>query len=327
MNTNHIASLVTLSSLALLPACGADPQPTPTATVSGVVEIDDAIQNATVFIDLDGNNLLDSGEPQVATDATGHYTLTWDNSGPVVPHAIGAIVNPDSTRVGVAGNPAVGFALHLRSPLGDTSGDFVGTAVISPFTTLVVSEMGYDPSLTRAAAEAKVSSALSASQLPFSGQPLDVMADYASDYKAGTPTSADSVQLRYAAGAVGAIVSSAVDAVNAAQSTIDCNDATYFDPAIAAMDHQLTGIANGTFKFSQLTSAEQTDVEQSPSNYRGYFIDTSALATDIENELAAAALDIAAEVFAELEAKFVEQLEDAVVEIVAEELIGEILGA
>jgi hypothetical protein len=320
-NTKCIASLVTLVA-----ACAADSHKTPTATVSGVVEIDDAIQNATVYVDLNGNNLLDSGEPHVVTDATGHYTLTWENPGPSYAHAIGAIVASTSTRVGEPGNPAVGFELHMRSPLGDTSGEYVGTAVISPMTTLVVSEMGHDPTLTQATAQAKLASALTASQLPFSGQPLDVMADYAADFTAGTATSADSAKLRYVASAVAALVSGTVDAGNAAQSHIDCNDATFFDPAVAALDHQLTALANGSLKFSQLTATEQADVQQNPANYHDYFIDTSMLADDIENELEAAALDVAAAIFEELRDKFIEQLEEAVVEMIVDELIGKLLG-
>src|SRR6185437_2313138 len=161
-------------------------------------------------------------------------------------------------------------------------------------------EMDNDATVTEAAAQAKITGALSASQLAFSGQPLDVMADY-------TATSADSAQLRYVAGAVATIVSSAVDAGNGAQSTFDCNDVEIFDPAVVALDQQLTSIANGTFQFSQLTAAQQANVAQNPGNYPSYFVDGASLTTAIENELAADADSIAADLFEEVADRFAQQ--------------------
>ena len=286
---------------ALLAACGTtDPQPTHvTATVSGVVEVGDPVPNATVYLDENANNLLDSGEPSTTTDATGHYTLTWDNPGPEYAHAIGAITN-----VGAAG-----LALHLRAPLGDTSGAYTGSAVISPLTTLVTSEMASDATLTEDGAKAKVAAALTASQLPFSG-PIDVMADYANN-----------AQLRYVASTVAAIVAGTVAKLDSLQSTIDCNDATYFNPAIVAMDQQLSTIANGTFRFTQLSADEQADVAQNPGNYPDYFIDMSAFADAIENALLADAEDLAAAAFAEIEDQLVSQLEEVCVDLGAELLL------
>jgi hypothetical protein len=296
-----------LLAAALLTACAVEPTPTPTpvvptATVSGVVEINGAVANATVYLDTNDNNLLDAGEPQVAADATGHYTLTWTNNGPFYAHTIGAIVAPASTPIGLA--------LHMRAPLGDTTGDYTGTAVISPFTTMVVSEMANDPTLTQVTATAKIASELTASQA-LTGQTIDVMADYS-----------DNAQLRRTAGAVAALVSAAVDKGNSLQSHIDCNDATFFNPAIAAMDEQLATISDGVYKFSQLPASVQADLQQNPGNYHDYFIDTTAFADAIEAELLAAAEDLAAALFSELENEFVTQIEDECVAIVVEELLG-----
>jgi hypothetical protein len=292
----------------------------PTATVSGVVDLDNAIAGATVYIDLNDNNFPDDFEPSTTTDATGHFTLTWTNDWPVAPQMIGALVDSSSTRVGASGSAAsVGFALHMRAPLAGATGSFVATAVISPLTTLVATEMD-DGTPDQATAEVKIAGALSASQLPFSGQPLDVMADYASDYT----TSADHAQLRYVAGVVASIISSAVDAGNAEESTIDCNDTEIFDPAIVAMDQQLTAIANGTFTFSQLTPAQQANVAQNADQYPNYFINTTALVDAIETELEKEAEDLAAELFEEIAAEFAEQLAEDAVETAAEELIEDI---
>jgi hypothetical protein len=302
-------------AFSLVGACSADQPVTETATVNGVVEVDNAIENATVFLDYNHNNLLDAGEPRVATDATGHFTLSWDNPGPEYADTIGAIIDPTSTRVGMTGDAAaIGLALHMRAPLGDTSGAYDGAVAISPLTTLVVSELASDPTLTQAAAEAKIAGAVSGSHLPFTpGEAVDVMGDYA-----GTQTSADSVQLRYVAGAVGAAVASAVTEGNSLQSTVDCNDAMFFNAAIVALDHQLTAIANGTYAFSQLTRTQQQDVAQNPANYNGYFIDTAQLADDIEAELLAAGEDLAEALFEEFKDQFVDELEQVVADLALE---------
>lgn len=303
-------------ALSLLGACTMeephhDPIPEPPhATVTGVVETDAMVANATVYLDTNDNNQFDSWEPQTTTDDTGHFTLTWRNFGQPAAHTIGAIVTPAS-----------GTAIHLRAPLGDTSGEYMGSSVISPYTTLVVSEMAQDPTLNQMTAAAKITSALAASQSQFSGAALDVMTDYVAS------TSPDSAQLRYTAGATVALVQAAVSKCNSMQSWIDCNDATFFNPAIVAMDKQLTQIAQGTYKFSQLSKTQQTDVQMNPGNYMDYFIDTAALADDIEAELIAAAEDLAVELFEQFKDEFVQQLEAAVLEAIVDELIGELLGA
>ena len=54
------------------------PAPTP-VTLTGTVAVDQAIQNAVVCMDLNANNLCDTGEPASAkTGANGAYSLTYD---------------------------------------------------------------------------------------------------------------------------------------------------------------------------------------------------------------------------------------------------------
>ena len=49
------------------------------ATLTGTVAVDQAIQNAVVCMDLNANNLCDTGEPVSAkTGANGAYSLTYD---------------------------------------------------------------------------------------------------------------------------------------------------------------------------------------------------------------------------------------------------------
>jgi hypothetical protein len=302
------------------PPNGSDSGHSDTSTLTGVVEIDNAIQNATVYLDENDNNLLDGGEPSTTTDATGHYTFSWPSAEGQLAHAVGAIVNADSIRAGTSA--AVGFAVHLRAPLIVTHDVFNGNAVISPLTTLVASEMDWDRMLGESDAQTALVASLKASTVPFSSQPLDLMSDYAASYT----TSSDAAQLRFVASAVAATVADAVKAGNAVQSHFDCNNTLIFTPAIAAMDDQLTALASAIDKFQHLTAAQQADIQQNAGDYHNYFINTSDLATTLEAELVANAEDLAAELFAAIQAEFVKQLEEDIVRIVAGELIAELLG-
>jgi hypothetical protein len=263
--------------------------------VTGVVAIDRATPNATVYVDFNDNNLLDSNEPQVATDANGRFTLTLEYPEHWGQHAIGAIASTSD------------FTVHLRAP-------FAEDVVISPLTTLVVAEMASDTALTQDAAAAKIAGALTASQMTFS-QPLDVMANYVD------PSAPNSLALRRINAAVAAIISTSVDNINAAQSWVDSNDATYFNPAVVAMDAQLTAIATGTHRFTQLSTEQQHDVQANPLGYRGFFIDTNALADAIEDELVAFGLQLLADLFETIREEFVATMEEVLIEMLAEELI------
>jgi hypothetical protein len=314
-----------LSVLALSLAACTSSDGSSTRTVTGIVAIGEPIAGATVYADFGDANIIDNDEDRVVTDATGHFTLTWDDHGSPYPFSVGAIVRTTSTRVGVTGADAtVGFTIHLSAPLGAPVDD--NTAIITPLSTLVASEVRNAPTLRQPDLEAKIATALSTSQLPFSGQPLDVMADYATDAGAGTATSADSQQLRFTAGAVAALLSAAIDGCNTEQQTFDCNDAMIFDPFVVAMDEQLTPIANGTFTFSQLSPSAQADVFQNPGNYHDYFVNTQMMADEVEAELEAAAEDAALAVFEQIKDEIIAKLEEDIVRLVAGELIAFALG-
>ena len=307
-----------LLAFTLVAACSSDDgAPTPTYTVTGVVEIGNYIGGATVFVDLGDSDILGSA-PRTTTDATGHFSLTYPEDGPAYPHSIVAIVHTDSTVMGGTGAGAtVGFTLHLRAPLASPPPE-VDTVVITPLSTLVVSEVGNG--MPQADAEAKVASELSASLLPFTGTP-DVLVDYAADYA----TSADSKSLRFVAGAVAAVVAGAVTEINAKQTQIDCNNAKYFNPLIATLDDQLTPLADGAFKFTQLTTDQQNDVLGNPANYHDYFINTQMMADDIEAQLEAAAEDLALELFREFKDEFIQDLEEGIIRLVAGEIFAELV--
>lgn len=88
MDIKHLLSGL---SIALLTACGGGSSssddtppvtpepPAPAATISGSV-IDGYVSGATVFLDLNGNGVLDSGEPSATTGEGGEYVLDLDAS-------------------------------------------------------------------------------------------------------------------------------------------------------------------------------------------------------------------------------------------------------
>lgn len=299
------------------PGPGPRPDPEPVsnqATVSGVVEIDNGIANATVFADFNSDNLLSWGEPSTKTDATGHFTLTWTNDSYFTQATmIGAVVDES----------AVGYELHMSAPLVAMAGKFTTTGVtISPLTTLVQNEMLADPTftLTQADAETKIANALKASQMPFTAAP-HVMSDYAADYA----TNADSAQLRYVASAVAAIIATTAAKCNEVQSLDDCNDSMITTPAIVAMDKQLTVIATATHAFLQLPSAQQAAMQTNPANYRNMFINTNTLENDLEAALIALALDFLADLFEYVRDEFTTSVQDALTEMVVDQLIDLVL--
>lgn len=285
--------------------------PTPaTSSVSGVVEIDAAIPDAVVYLDENGDNLPSAGEPSTTTDASGHYTFTLPAYEGQWAPTVGAIVTSGDMQV------------HLRAPLAVTANPLDQHAVISPLTTLVASEMLWNQTLGEPDAQAQLVGLLRASNMPFSSAPLDLMGDYVATYT----TSNDSAQLRYLATALAGVMSDAIRAGNAAQSHIDCNENLVFTPAVAAMDDQLTGIANAVYEFETLAPDARAAIAANPGGYQDYFINASDLAATIEAELEAEAEDLAAELFHEIQAELVAQLEADVVRIVAGELIAELLG-
>ncbi|NBT79712.1 MAG: hypothetical protein EBT04_14965, partial [Betaproteobacteria bacterium] len=105
---------------------------------TGVVQ-DGLVKDATVFIDVNKNGVLDTGEPSAKTDAKGTFTIASDASGPIV--ATGGI-NIDTGSANT---------IILKAQPGST--------VINPITTLV-SALVVEQSLTLAAAETAVKSAL-----------------------------------------------------------------------------------------------------------------------------------------------------------------------
>ena len=105
---------------------------TSSVALSGVA-IDGNLYKATVFLDLNGDGLLTTGEPTTTTNDAGSFTLSAtqeqiDKYKVVVLAVAGTTIDQDNPNTTIAS----GFT--LMAPAGNTS-------VVSPFTTQVVAKM------------------------------------------------------------------------------------------------------------------------------------------------------------------------------------------
>lgn len=104
-----------------------------TGTVSGKVA-DGYLANASVFLDKNGNYVLDAGEPFTSTDASGAYALNIQLADvgryPVVALATKGVTIDRDTNLPVG----YSFVLSLHK---DSVSSMVGTNFVSPLTSLL----------------------------------------------------------------------------------------------------------------------------------------------------------------------------------------------
>lgn len=105
--------------------------PGPVVTLSGVV-LDGVLRTAKVCVDLDDDRVCDAGEPQATTDANGAYSIAGVRESDAAAHPVLAEATA-TTTVDADYGPVVD-AFTLVAPAGQH-------AVVSPFTTLVQSEI------------------------------------------------------------------------------------------------------------------------------------------------------------------------------------------
>jgi len=133
-------------SVLLLPlaACGGGGGGGSTSSTKGFV-IDGYIANGFIFRDENGNGVFDLGEPNTRTGADGSFTLGGDISKPIIMDgSVPGAIDLD--------NPSVPFTGILTAPAGST--------VVTPLTTLIQQLIAADETLTVAAAQDAVKSAL-----------------------------------------------------------------------------------------------------------------------------------------------------------------------
>ena len=115
--------------------------PTP-VTLTGTVVVDQAIQNAVVCMDLNANNLCDTGEPASAkTGANGAYSLTYDPAAVaaaqvaaaslIAPMVPGALTDANTTLDAAEPGVVLAEKAYVLKQVPGKSGQ------INPLTTLV----------------------------------------------------------------------------------------------------------------------------------------------------------------------------------------------
>lgn len=113
------------------PAPAPPPAPAPTTSLSGVV-LDGPLEAAKVCLDLNDNRACDADEPTATTDTAGAYTLAAVPEAAADQHPLLAEAIAGTTIDADAGVVAEAFTLVAPAGKG---------AVISPFTTLLQSEL------------------------------------------------------------------------------------------------------------------------------------------------------------------------------------------
>ena len=152
LNKKALLTSLTTVAACVLAACGGGgdgpgtivlpPAATPT-TFSGVVAASGFVpgsatgnptlkagyyQKATVFVDTNGNGVLDSGEVSAVTDASGKFTLSTTQTGPLV-------ADISTTAINTATGAPVTSHLILRASTAQIADQGAGKVVISPLSS------------------------------------------------------------------------------------------------------------------------------------------------------------------------------------------------
>lgn len=159
--------------LTTLSGCGggsdgaAAPNPPPTepalVTLSGLVTVDQGIQNAVVCMDLNANSACDAGEPVSAkTGASGAYSLRYDPTK-ITPAQVAAASLIAPMVPGVASDPATTLDAARPGEAASSAAYVLRQApgksgAINPLTTLVAA--GVAAGMTEASARANVATQL-----------------------------------------------------------------------------------------------------------------------------------------------------------------------
>lgn len=169
---NTVLRILLLAGILALAACSGNTSsttstPTAEALSSGSSKIflqgqvaDGYLQKAEVFLDLNGNKVLDPGEPETATGPDGRFKLLVQQAD-ADSHPVVVQVVPGQTLDQDSGNRETD-PMTLEAPVGQFQ-------FISPLTTLVKNALDKTPGLTVAQAEAQVRTAFGlGTQVPLS---------------------------------------------------------------------------------------------------------------------------------------------------------------
>ena len=112
-----------LLALIILSACGggSETQEATSVSYSGAV-VKGPLQNATVFLDYDGDGVLGGSEPSIRTAADGSFTLSGTVSG------VGFVAQTDETTIDTSSGEVLDDVV-LKAP--------AGSSVVTPTTTIM----------------------------------------------------------------------------------------------------------------------------------------------------------------------------------------------
>lgn len=169
-NKKKLSTLALAATAVLLAACGGGgggSGPLASANALSGVAVDGYLQGATVFLDLNRNGVLDSGEPSTTTDRNGQYAL--DYSG-VTGNIAGL---PVVVTGGVDSDTGFIFGGKLSAPVDSAT----QAQVITPLTTLVDAMVAQGLAADVATARQKVATALGLTIDQLSTDPVAAIAN------------------------------------------------------------------------------------------------------------------------------------------------------
>jgi 2',3'-cyclic-nucleotide 2'-phosphodiesterase (5'-nucleotidase family)/uncharacterized protein YjiK len=229
----YLPLAMVLGGMGLVVASGRSSAQTP--TTKGKL-IDGYIAGATVFVDLNKNGQLDTGEASAVSDAQGNFTLPQGLNGPIV-----AVGGRDIST-------GLDFTGVLKAPAGSTT--------VTPLTTLV-NELMTSSGLSATAAQDRVLDAVGLSALK--GQVDLTKLDPVAGAAAGTPGALD---LQKAGVMVATMVSSLtvkVQQTAGAGVGVDKHD-EIASGIFAQVASTLTGATTGQLSASQIAATASTVV-------------------------------------------------------------------
>lgn len=198
------------AAVGIIAACGGGgSSSSDTATVSGTVA-DGYLQNAEVFLDMNGNYQWDEGEPKTMSGAGGHYSLHVSSGDvgqyPVVCRVIAGTTVDEDTNTTVTGSYV------MSAPAGVT-------AFVSPMSTLLRAKLEADPDMTMEQAMTQLRNQLNLAAGP----------NMLADYVAGTDAAYDTIHE----------VAQEMATLMAQQSTLVMNGTTVYRDRYRAMMGQI----------------------------------------------------------------------------------------
>lgn len=168
LNKKKLSMLSAAACAVLLAACGGAGGSGPLASANGLtgVAVDGYLQGASVFLDMNRNGVLDSGEPSTTTDLNGRYVL--DYSG-----VTGSITGlPVVVTGGVDSDTGFAFTGKLAAPVESAR----QAQVVTPLTTLVDAMVAQGLAADVTLAKQKVATALGLTVDQLSTDPVAAIA-------------------------------------------------------------------------------------------------------------------------------------------------------